>query len=301
MQPGSDVRAGLLYVVATPIGNLEDLSPRAARILAEANLIACEDTRHTAHLLAAYSIRTPVLSYFEHNEDRRTPELIERLLGGATIALVSDAGTPAISDPGYRLVSAARDAGIGVLAVPGPSAAIAALSISGLPTDRFVFEGFLPQRDGPRLQHLKTLAREPRTMIFYESARRLAATLAAMAEVFGAGRQAAIVREITKAFEETLRGTLAELQARIATTEPRGEITMTVAGAPASPAVTPDSANAAVTLEILREAGLSLKHASAVIAKLTGASRREIYQQALRQLNASGGHKSSEDSPPGDD
>ena len=301
MQPGSDVRAGLLYVVATPIGNLEDLSPRAARILAEANLIACEDTRHTAHLLAAYSIRTPVLSYFEHNEDRRTPELIERLLGGATIALVSDAGTPAISDPGYRLVSAARDAGIGVLAVPGPSAAIAALSISGLPTDRFVFEGFLPQRDGPRLQHLKTLAREPRTMIFYESARRLAATLAAMAEVFGAGRQAAIVREITKAFEETLRGTLAELRARIATTEPRGEITLIVAGAAASPTATLDSAKAAVTLEILREAGLSLKHASAVIAKLTGASRREIYQQALHQLKASGGHKSSEDSPPGDD
>jgi 16S rRNA (cytidine1402-2'-O)-methyltransferase len=279
----SDLCAGVLYVVATPIGNLEDLSPRAARILAEADLIACEDTRHTAHLLTAYNIRTPSISYFEHNEDRRTPELLERLLEGATIALVSDAGTPAISDPGYRLVRAALDADIRVVAIPGPSAAIAALSISGLPTDRFVFEGFLPQRDGPRRQHLQTLVHEPRTMIFYEAARRLAATLAAMADVFGADRQAAIVREITKTFEETLRSTIAELQTRIAIVEPRGEITLIVAGAPATTTAPDASANAGITLELLRDAGLSLKQASAVIAKLTGASRREIYQRAVRE------------------
>jgi 16S rRNA (cytidine1402-2'-O)-methyltransferase len=282
------VRTGILYVVATPIGNLEDLSPRAARILGEADLIACEDTRHTAHLLAAYGIRTPSVSYFEHNEDRRTPELLERLREGATLALVSDAGTPAISDPGYRLVHAALDAGIRVVALPGPSAAIAALSIAGLPTDRFVFEGFLPQRDGPRLQHLKALVREPRTMVFYESARRLSATLAAMAIVFGSDRTAAIVREITKTFEETIRGPLSELHDRIAAAEPRGEITLIVAGAAAT-TTAPDPATSGVTLELLREAGLSLKQASAVIAKLTGASRRDIYQGAVR------------DQPPEDD
>ncbi|HEX4209874.1 MAG TPA: 16S rRNA (cytidine(1402)-2'-O)-methyltransferase [Candidatus Binataceae bacterium] len=285
-QAGGDLSAGVLYVVATPIGNLEDLSPRAARVLAEADLIACEDTRHTAHLLAGHKIRTPAISYFEHNEDRRTPELLERLISGAAVALVSDAGTPAISDPGFRLVRAALDAGIRVRAIPGPSAAIAALSIAGLPTDRFVFEGFLPQRAGPRLQHLKTLTHEPRTMIFYEAARRLAPTLDAMASIFTSDRQAAIVREITKTFEETLRGSIGELQARIAEAEPRGEITLIVAGAPASSgeSTSADGASIApiVTIEILREAGLSLKQASAVIAKLTGASRREIYQRALR-------------------
>jgi 16S rRNA (cytidine1402-2'-O)-methyltransferase len=294
-KPRSDIRAGILYVVATPIGNLDDLSPRAVRVLSEADLIACEDTRHTAHLLAAHSIRTPTLSYFEHNEDRRTPELIERLREGATIALVSDAGTPSISDPGYRLVCAALDLSIRVVAIPGPSAAIAALSISGLPSDRFVFEGFLPQRDGPRRQHLQSLAREPRTMIFYEAARRLLPALATMVEVFGADRQAAIVREITKTFEETVRGTLTELQARIAATEPRGEITLIVAGSPATVTVSSDSTSAAVTMELLRGTGLSLKQASAVLAKLTGQSRREIYQRSLRQGAIQQGHSPDDD------
>ena len=284
-------RAGVLYVVATPIGNLEDLSPRAARILAAADLIACEDTRHTARLLTAYNIRTPSLSYFEHNELRRIPELLERLVNGATIALVTDAGTPAISDPGYRLVRAALDAGMRVVAIPGPSAAIAALSIAGLPTDRFVFEGFLPQRHSQRLEHLKTLSQEPRTMVFYEAARRLVPTLVTMADVFGADRPAAIVREITKTFEETLRGTLAQLLARVASSEPRGEIVLIVAGAPATTAPSQPVASS-VTMETLREAGLSLKQASAVIAKLTGASRREIYQHALRQNIAEDGHQS---------
>ena len=286
----ADASAGALYVVATPIGNLQDLSPRAAKILADAQLIACEDTRHTAHLLSAHGIRTPSVSYFEHNEERRIPELIERLRDGATIALVSDAGTPAISDPGYRLVNAALDMGIRVVAIPGPSAAIAALSISGLPTDRFAFEGFLPTRDGQRLQHLKALAHEPRTMIFFEAARRLAATLAAMAEVFGDDRRAAIVREITKTFEETVRGPLGELAARVAESEPRGEITLIVAGA--EPVDSDDQAVVGgITLELLRDAGLSLKQASAVIAKLTGGSRREIYQRALHDA---GGTDSSE-------
>ncbi len=282
MAAADDRAPGALYVVATPIGNPEDLSPRARRVLAEADLIACEDTRRTARLLAAHSIGTPALSYFEHNERRRTPELIERMRAGATIALVSDAGTPAISDPGFRLVRAALDAGIRVAAVPGPSAAIAALSISGLPTDRFVFEGFLPQRSSARRAALEALAREMRTIVLYESPRRLAATLAEMAAVFGADRPAALAREITKTFEETIRGTLGELRDRFATEEARGEITIVVGGAPAESSAAPEGAVAgSISVAELIDAGLSLKQACAVIAKLTGQSRRELYQREL--------------------
>ncbi len=282
MAAADDRAPGALYVVATPIGNPEDLSPRARRVLAEADLIACEDTRRTARLLAAHSIGTPALSYFEHNERRRTPELIKRMRAGATIALVSDAGTPAISDPGFRLVRAALDAGIRVAAVPGPSAAIAALSISGLPTDRFVFEGFLPQRSSARRAALEALAREMRTIVLYESPRRLAATLAEMAAVFGADRPAALAREITKTFEETIRGTLGELRDRFATEEARGEITIVVGGAPAESSAAPEGAVAgSISVAELIDAGLSLKQSCAVIAKLTGQSRRDIYQREL--------------------
>jgi 16S rRNA (cytidine1402-2'-O)-methyltransferase len=277
---------GVLYVVATPIGNLEDVSPRALRILSEVAVIACEDTRHSARLLSPNLIRTPTVSYFEHNEERRTPELIERLRRGESVAIITDAGTPAISDPGYRLVRAALAAGIRVAAVPGPSAVVAAISISGLPTDRFTFEGFLPQRTSARRRALEPLGREPRTMVFFEAARRLEETLAEMGAVFGADREAAVVREITKTFEESVRGTLAELHARFSAIEPRGEIVIVVAGAPASAATATaidrvDASGSAVTVEALCDAGISLKDASAVVAKLTGASRRELYQQAL--------------------
>jgi 16S rRNA (cytidine1402-2'-O)-methyltransferase len=276
----------VLYVVATPIGNLEDVSPRVVRILHEVAVIACEDTRHSARLLSTHSIRTPTLSYFEHNEERRTPALIERLRAGESVAIVTDAGTPAISDPGYRLVRAALAAGIRVAAVPGPSAVVAALSIAGLPTDRFTFEGFVPQRDGARSHALKTLRREPRTMVFFEAARRLVATLSAMEAAFGPDREAAVVREISKTFEESVRGTLAELHARFAAAEPRGEIVIVVAGAPASTGAgdTSDTTSAdagAITVEALCGVGLSLKDASAAVARLTGASRREVYQRAL--------------------
>ncbi len=273
----------MLYVVATPIGNLEDVSPRALRVLREVAVIACEDTRHSARLLSAHSIHTPTLSYFEHNEERRTPALIERLRAGESVAIITDAGTPAISDPGYRLVRAAHAAGLRVAAVPGPSAVVAALSIAGLPTDRFTFEGFVPQRDGARRHALEALAREPRTMVFFEAARRLAATLAAMETTFGPAREAAVVREITKTFEESVRGTLAELHARFAAAEARGEIVIVVAGAPA-PADGLGAADVeagAITVEALCDAGVSLKDASAAVAKLTGASRREVYQRAL--------------------
>lgn len=282
MAATGDRAAGALHVVATPIGNPEDLSPRARRILAEADLIACEDTRRAARMLAALGIRTPTLSYFEHNERRRTSGLIDRMRAGESVALISDAGTPAISDPGFRLVRAALEAGIRVAAVPGPSAAIAALSVSGLPTDRFVFEGFPPARERARRDALKALARERRTLIFFESPRRLSATLADMAAAFGEDRPAAVAREITKTFEETIRGTLGALRDRFALEEARGEITIVVGGAPESEGGESDeNAGGALTVAELIEAGLSLKQASAVIAKLTGQRRREVYQREL--------------------
>jgi len=275
--------AGVLLVVATPIGNPDDLSPRAIRALAEADCVACEDTRRTGAMLAAHWIRRPMLSYFEHNEESRTPEIVARLLAGETIALVTDAGTPAISDPGYRLVRAALDAGIRVSAVPGASAVIAALSVAGIPTNRFAFEGFLPAKAGARGKHLESLAREPRTLVFYEAGRRLGETLAAMAAAFGDSREAAILREITKTYEETIRGSLGDLARCFAENAALGEITIVVAGAgddSAAIAATP------VTLEMLLAEGVSLKQASAVIAMLTGRNRREIYQDAIKSRRA---------------
>ena len=274
-QPG---RRGGLFVVATPLGNPGDLSPRAMKTLADANLIACEDTRRTGVMLAAHEIRTPTISYYEHNEERRVPELVERMRAGDAIALVTDAGTPAISDPGYRLVRAAHEAGFRVVAIPGPSAAIAALSVAGLPTDRFVFEGFLPPRDSARRSRLKELSREPRTIVFYEAARRLSSTLDEMSAAFGPSRIAAVVREISKTYEEIARGTLDDLVHRYTENPALGELTLVVEGAT-------DSAPAEagpVTLEMLLEAGLSLKQASSIIAKASGRSRREVYQEAIR-------------------
>jgi len=287
---GISERRGTLYVVATPIGNAEDVTPRAIRVLSEADLVASEDTRRTGRLLAAHGIRTPTVSYFEYNEERRTPELVARMLAGETVALVTDAGTPAISDPGYRLVRAALDAGLRVVAVPGASAVIAALSVAGLPTDRFVFEGFLPARGAARRHALERLRGERRTIVFYEAARRLAETLAELAAAFGGERSAVVLREITKVHEETRRGTLGELVAHFKPIEVLGEVTIVVAGKDAQDRLISDddSGNAANgfdeagALAILRGAGLSLKDASEVIAKLTGARRRDIYQRALR-------------------
>jgi len=273
---------GVLYVVATPIGNPDDISARAIRTLGEVSLIACEDTRRTGQMLARHQIGTPTISHFEHNEERRVPELVARLKAGEKIALVTDAGTPAISDPGFRLVRAALEADVRVLAVPGASAVAAALSIAGIPTDRFTFEGFVPSRDGARSKVLEELRREPRTMVFYEAARRVADTLAAMVTAFGESRDAAIVCEITKTYERTIRGTLAELERHFRATPALGEIVIVVAGATQQP----DAGSVAVdvnrALKVLREAGLGLKQASAVVARLTGKSRREVYQDALK-------------------
>ena len=223
---------GILYVVATPIGNPDDLSARAIRTLGEVSLIACEDTRRTGQMLARHQIGTPTISHFEHNEERRVPELVARLKAGEKIALVTDAGTPAISDPGFRLVRAALEANVRVVAVPGASAAIAAISIAGIPTDRFTFEGFVPSRDAARSKLLDELRREPRTMVFYEASRRLADTLGAMAAAFGESRDAAVVCEITKTYERTIRGTLGEVERHFRATPALGEIVIVVAGAP---------------------------------------------------------------------
>ncbi len=273
---------GILYVVATPIGNPDDISARAVRTLGEVSLIACEDTRRTGQLLARHQIGTPTISHFEHNEERRVPELVERLKAGEKIALVTDAGTPAISDPGFRLVRAALEAGVRVIAVPGASALVAAISIAGIPTDRFTFEGFIPTRDAARHKALEELRREPRTMVFYEAARRVADTLAAMAVAFGESRDAAVVCEITKTYERTLRGTLGELQRIFAATPALGEIVIVVAGAPEKSETADVAIDVREALEVLREAGLGLKQASAVVARLTGKQRREVYQDALK-------------------
>jgi 16S rRNA (cytidine1402-2'-O)-methyltransferase len=273
-------------VIGTPIGNPRDLSPRALEVLGKVALVACEDTRRAGRMLAGYGVDRPLVSFYEHNEERRTRELVARLKAGADVALVTDAGTPAISDPGFRLVRAAVDVGARVVAIPGPSALTAALSIAGLPTDRFVFEGFLPAQAAARRNVFAGLQREKRTIVFFEPARRLGETMAEMAAIFGADREAAIVREMTKTFEETVRGTLGALAGRYAKETARGEVTIVVAGAAEQrPSA---GGEVCVALDDLCAAGLSLKDATALMARLTGASRREIYQKAIRDRTERG-------------
>jgi len=227
----SEPSPGTLYLVGTPIGNVEDLSPRAQRILAEVDLIAAEDTRHTQGLLARFSIQRPLVSYHDHNKERRTPDLVGKLRDGASVAIVSDAGSPGISDPAFTLVRAAVDAGVPVVPIPGASSALCALEVSGLPTDRFAFEGFLPRRAARRRARIEELRRDPRTLIFFESPHRLRESLRDLAEAWGE-RPASISRELTKKFEETRRGTLRSLLEWAESTPPRGEFVLVVGGAP---------------------------------------------------------------------
>lgn len=292
-----DARWGRLYVVATPLGNPEDITARAIRVLREADLIACEDTRRLSRLRGVHEIRTPAISYFEHNESRRVPELVARLLSGETIALISDAGTPAISDPGYGLVRAAIDAEIAVVPVPGPSAVVAALSAAGLPTDRFVFEGFLSSKAGERRRALELLRRESRTMVFYESARRLTELLTAMIQAMGPARQAVVMREMTKTYEEAVRGSLSEVLLHFRENPPLGEITIVLAGVNQmeGSASGPVMIDERAAMALLREAGLSLKDASAVVSKLSGVPRREVYQSSLDAAAAAQQQKSERD------
>jgi 16S rRNA (cytidine1402-2'-O)-methyltransferase len=272
-------RPGILYVVATPIGNLEDLSPRARDVLARAHRVAAEDTRHTGQLLTRLGLRVPLVSLHEHNESGRVPGLIAELAAGHDLALVTDAGTPLISDPGFRLVAAAREAGLPVSPVPGPCAAVAALSVAGLPTDRFHFEGFLPSRGEPRRTRLGQLAGRPETLVFYESVHRVLDTLADLARVLGPHRPAAVARELTKVHETLYRGTLAELATTVGAdpSQLRGEYVLVVGGAPESG---PDAAELVRVVGILAEA-LPPAQAAALAARITGASRKEAYRLAV--------------------
>jgi 16S rRNA (cytidine1402-2'-O)-methyltransferase len=272
---------GTLYVVATPIGNLADLTPRAREVLASVALIAAEDTRHTRQLLQSCGVGTALTSLHEHNEAQKSAELVARLAQGESIALVSDAGTPLVSDPGFDLVAAARRAGIGVVAIPGACAAIAALSVAGLPTDRFVFEGFLPAKTAARSERLEQLAREQRTMVFYEAPHRLTEVLRDMTRILGTERNASISRELTKRFETTYSGTLAQLSeaAERDSDMSRGEIVIVVSGAPAtSTALEFDSD--ALLRALLQE--LSPSQAAKIAAHVTGGKRSELYEAALR-------------------
>jgi 16S rRNA (cytidine1402-2'-O)-methyltransferase len=223
--------AGTLYLVGTPIGNIEDLSPRAQRILGAVDLIAAEDTRHTRRLLERFGVARPLVSYHDHNKEGRTPEVIARLRDGASVAIVSDAGSPGISDPAFTLVRAAVRAEVPVVPIPGPSSALCALEVSGLPTDRFAFEGFLPRRSGRRRARIEELREDPRTLIFFESPHRLKDALDDLAAVLG-DRPASVSRELTKKFEETRRGTLKTLRAWMEEHPPRGEFVLVVGGAP---------------------------------------------------------------------
>ena len=273
---------GRLAVISTPIGNLGDLSPRARDELAAAELIAAEDTRRTGQLLTTLGLSRPLVSLHEHNETERIDELLERLRGGARIALVSDAGTPLLSDPGFELVRRVAQEGIQVVSVPGPSAITAALSIAGLPTERFSFEGFLPARLAERRSRIAELAPETRTLVFFEAPHRITESLDDLVAGFGGGRRAAVARELTKVFETVYRGTLDELaeQARGDANFSRGEITMVVEGAPRAAAGDAPRIQLDSTLRVLLTE-LSPSKAAALAARLTGAKRNDAYARAL--------------------
>ena len=267
-----------LHIVATPIGNLGDITLRALEALAGADLIACEDTRVTRKLLDRYGIATPLMPYHEHNAAKARPALLGRLGEGAAIALVSDAGTPLISDPGYKLGRAAAAAGYAVTAIPGASALLTALTVSGLPTDQFLFAGFLPPKAAARRSRIAELSRIPATLILFETGPRVGAALADLAFGLGPARQTALCRELTKLHEEIVRGDLASLAQAYANNEPRGEIVLVIAPPPA-----PQQVSAAETETLLRAAldRVSLKDAVGEVADATGLPRREVYQRAL--------------------
>ena len=271
--------SGVLVLAATPIGDPRDAAPRLAHEIATVDVIAAEDTRRFSRLCHALAVRPSgsVVSYYEHNEATRTPDLLARLVGGARVLVVTDAGMPSVSDPGYRLVVAAVEAGVKVTCVPGPSAVLMALAVSGLPVDRFCFEGFPSRKAGERLRDFEALAQERRTMIFFEAPHRLGSTLAAMADAFGPARPAAICRELTKTYEEVKRGGLADL-ATWAAEGVKGEITVVVGGAPV---VVTDLGTAVAGIQARVASGERLKEVCAEVAAATGLSRNDLYNAAL--------------------
>ncbi|MDH6550714.1 16S rRNA (cytidine1402-2'-O)-methyltransferase [Streptomyces sp. SAI-208] len=278
---------GTLVLAGTPIGDIADAPPRLAAELTAADVVAAEDTRRLRRLTQGLGV-TPkgrIVSYFEGNEAARTPELVEELLGGARVLLVTDAGMPSVSDPGYRLVAAAVEKDVRVTAVPGPSAVLTALALSGLPVDRFCFEGFLPRKAGERLSRLREVAEERRTLVYFEAPHRLDDTLAAMAEVFGAGRRAAVCRELTKTYEEVKRGALGAL-AEWAAGGVRGEITVVVEGAPEKGAGEIDDAELVRRVRVREEAGERRKEAIAAVAVEAGVPKRVVFDAVVAAKNA---------------
>ena len=275
----NNVAAGVLVLAATPIGDPRDAAPRLAHEIATADVVAAEDTRRFSRLCRALGVKPSgsVVSYYEHNEVARTPDLLARLIGGARVLVVTDAGMPSVSDPGYRLVVAAAEAGVKVTCVPGPSAVLMALAVSGLPVDRFCFEGFPSRKAAERLRGFNALAQERRTMIFFEAPHRLESTLAAMAEAFGPGRPAAVCRELTKTYEEVRRGGLADLSAWAAEGV-KGEITVVVGGAPA---VVGDLQKEVPGIQARVASGEGLKDVCAEVAAATGLSRKDLYNAVL--------------------
>jgi len=280
LEPRVSINQGILYIVATPIGNLSDISGRAIEILQQVDLIAAEDTRHSKPLLQHYGVGTPMLAYHEHNEEYLTPKLIERLLTGESVALISDAGTPLLSDPGYRLVKAAHESSIKVSPVPGPCAAIAALSASGLATDRFLFVGFSPHKQGARQSFYKEFERQTATLVFYESSHRIVAAAKDLLQVFGSGRQIVMAREITKTFETIHSTTLADFPDWLEAdhNQQKGEFVLVLEGAAKNDnALALDMED---TLRILLEE-LPVKQASQLTAKITGWKKNQVYKLAL--------------------
>jgi len=275
--------AGLLYIVASPIGNLEDITLRALRVLKEVDLIAAEDTRHTKKLLAHYGIATPLTSYHQHNEIAKSASLVQRLSSGCRVALISDAGTPIVSDPGFRLVQGAIHAGIPVVPIPGPSALTAVLSASGLPSERFVFEGFLPARKSQRRERLRNLREEPRTLVFYEVPHRVEESLQDLLEVLGE-REMVLGREMTKLHEEFIRGSVSELAVQAKTKEWRGEMTLVVSGA--AKGKDRDSEreidrDLRSEIKKLRKEGMRVKEIAEILGERFSLSKREVYRMVL--------------------
>ncbi|MHC8441127.1 MAG: 16S rRNA (cytidine(1402)-2'-O)-methyltransferase [Candidatus Eutrophobiaceae bacterium] len=277
--------SGTLYIVATPIGNLGDLSPRASRILSDVDLIAAEDTRHSGVLLKHFGVSTPLVSLYDHNEAARVPEILEYLRCGKDVALISDAGTPLISDPGYRLTDACHQEGIVVLPVPGASALIAALSVSGLPAERFVFEGFLPLKSSKRSVRLRQLVREERTLIFYEAPHRIRAFLEEASGILGAERPATVCRELTKLYEECRRSSLGQLAEDVCTGQLpcRGEFVVLIQGCPAEEMLVADGELLRI-LECLHER-LSSAEVLELAMAITGRRRNEVYQAMQNMKN----------------
>jgi 16S rRNA (cytidine1402-2'-O)-methyltransferase len=270
---------GILYIVATPIGNLEDITLRAIRVLKEADVIAAEDTRHTQKLLSKYDIHTPLTSYHDHNKEEKAPVLVSRLLDGKSVALVSDAGTPGISDPGYFLINLCISQDVPIVPLPGATAAIAALSVSGMPTDRFVFEGFLPSKHTARVKRLEELIKEDRTLIFYEAPHRILQTLDDMRAALG-DRKAVLTRELTKVHEQVIRGMLSEVKKQLEAGSMKGEFTIILQAAREEPMQPVDTLEYLKNLMLHR--GFSKKEAVAVAAEALGLPKKDVYKESLK-------------------